>query len=269
MIDTAELRAAQQRGSEAGWEAWMEELAGQTASTWLGFLRDIRLPVADVHVEMFAGLPLFLLQRPRGVEVYNDTTNAAVDWFRCLRKSKLHKVLVQLHRQLSGVDLDPVQLVQLQRQSANRMIRVYCWFRLALEIYRDHQRQQRKRPFGRPFAYEILNGHEPWVRELYDVLTDVDPDLPGLHGRLARVQYEHNSWEKIFSIYDTPNTLFWIDAQPGFVTRFGEGGASRFVRRLENLQGSFRLLWWKSTLPKVLTKWDTRKLANGLTLVVG
>lgn len=270
LISTEELRAAQLHGRQQEPDPWMARVLHQTgeSAAWYKALCAVELPERPVHVELLPGLPMLLTRQPGGVEVYNDFGRAATDFFRCLRVPDLHQQLTQLHWKCGGVDLDPTKLARLCRADETRMVRTYCWFRLALGLF-QRRRADRGMWQNRPIAYEVFDHQDPWARDLYSMMTDIDPDLPGLHGRLMRVQFEENPWEKILQLYDGSDTLFWIDAQPGFLRAYGDGSSpAEFVRRLEQLQGSFTLLWWMPELPAPLRRWPHTSLdGTSLTLV--
>jgi len=234
---------------------------------WYKALGRLKLPEAEVHVELLSGLPILATRRPVGAEIYNDQLGGATDFFRCLRLPSLHEQFLGLHYRFGGIDLNPRKLARLCRSHDSRLMRAYCWFRLALGLF-QHRRTDRGLWQDRPQQFDVLDINDEWADALYNVLTNIGPDLPGLHGRLALVQFEENPWEKIIKLYDAPDTLFWIDAQPGLVEQQSITSPTALVDRLADLKGSFAVLWWKQKIPKGLQRWEKQPIpGTSLTLL--
>lgn len=173
----------------------------------------MELPRHKLYVDLFGHYPTFLLHTPSGVEVFNDQDRLVEGFFRVLRTPDALQEFCLLHRMLSNgpAMIDEQGVLRLLRDSEQpTLLRIYCWFRLAKHLFRRHQQANLGLFAQRGINYSVLDGPDPLSHETAAFLAAIDPDLPNLHGRLGRVQYEHYPWQKVLDIYDGPDTLFGI-----------------------------------------------------------
>lgn len=157
-------------------------------------------PRHEVYVEVFGGAASVLMQKePSRTEIYNDIDNRIVNVFRVLR--------------------DPDQAMELQRLLELTLfsIREYedCYGEPKDEI--DDARMMicrsffgigsdsvfRKNGFRRGFKNHKLDSNNA-----FSSYTDC---LPFFVSRLRSVIIENYDWRKLIKIYDSKDTLFYVD----------------------------------------------------------
>ena len=158
------------------------------------------IPPHTTYVEPFGGgAQLLFAKPPSKIEVYNDIDKGLVNFFRILRDNfdKLQRLLIlspysrnEYHQCLDtweGVE-DPVE-------------RARRWFVVC--------RQSIGGMFGGGWGFSVGRGENKtsiarkWVNAI--------DGLPEVVERLRRVQVECYDFRKIFELYDTLGTLFYVD----------------------------------------------------------
>ena len=167
------------------------------------------LPTKRTYVELFGGgAPLFLSRPPAEIEVVNDNGRDVINFFTKLREVSSFNWFFLLTR-IFPVDsfMHPVYLRKVLRAATceDEVISAYLWYRYIRQVYRSNNN----------FGTDILLDEGSTISSL----AAIDPLLPSIHGRLIRVQHECNSVKSILSIYDSEDTMFWID--PTIYGRFG------------------------------------------------
>jgi DNA adenine methylase len=189
-----------------------------------------RLPPHTAYVEPFAGgAKIFFFKSRSKVEVLNDLDGDLVNFYR----------VCQSHYQ---------ELVRYLRF----MIVSREWFQRLLETppeaLTDIQRAGR-------YLYLQKNAYGARVtRKAYAIHVSGNPNfnpeslekvLAETHERLARVQIENLSYEKVLKLYDRPETLFYLDP-PYFGIRLYRHNLEhedfeKMAERLKSLKGKFLL----------------------------
>lgn len=159
------------------------------------------LPERSTYVELCGGgAPLFMSRSPVPVEVYNDCDHHVVNLFDQLRDPRSFQWFFLLSRLFTiNSYLHPILLRKLLRQvdKEDAVIIAYLWYcylRQVCILSKD----------AGP-SVSFVEG------TTFDALSVIDTIFPEIHGRLFRMQHENNSWEKILDIYDSENTMFWVD----------------------------------------------------------
>lgn len=189
------------------------------------------LPECRTYVEVFGGRsPLLLARQPAPVEVINDYNRAVISLFRVLRDPEFFCWFYLLSKTLPpSTQFISHSLWQLWQEFAEvePALASYAWYCYARPSLANIEL---------PSVPDTIPEEAP--KRILSALCSVDPRLIQLHNRLFRVQIEHNTIETIFKIYDSDNTLFWLD-----VPFDGEGaldleGTYILLSYLDNLEGA-------------------------------
>lgn len=192
------------------WFGRFESLPNTDSIPQIDDLRTIakQLPPAHTYVELFGGgIPFIFLRDPAPVEVYNDVSSHVVNFMRTLRYPEQFGWLFLLSR-LFPIDqkLSPIPLRNFVRggEEGDDVVRAYAWYYQARQTFA----QVSDDLIRNSVLLESVNDDMDLV---VDALEEVDSLLPAVHGRIFRAQIEQYSWQKIIEIYDSTETLFWVD----------------------------------------------------------
>jgi len=204
--------------------------AGSSVSTNLQAIAQ-GLPECLTYVEVFGGrAPLLMARDPAPVEVFNDYARAAISFFHTLRDPAsfswfyLISQLVPPSNEFLASHLYSVWEGQSEEDAVIATYAWYCYLRRSLP--------EREIP---PPATELPDSVPGKV---VAALRSVDELLPYLHNRLYRVQIEHSTIEKVAQIYDTPDTLFWVDPPFEGTGALDLDGTYILLAYLNNLKGA-------------------------------
>jgi len=200
------------------------------------------LPECHTYVEVFGGgAPMLYARAPAAVEVVNDVGNYVIDFLRVLRDPVLFVKFYLLSKLFSADDaLDTDHLREFVRASAtgDKVLSAYAWYCYVRQVYlyavKNSIPNETHALIRDSIAANPLDGALPAI---LDTLYAVDGLLVDIHGRLFRVQYEKNSWNKVLDIYDTENTLFWVDPIDYGPEKIDEDELLLLVESLEELSG--------------------------------
>ncbi|MGQ9697165.1 MAG: DNA adenine methylase [Armatimonadota bacterium] len=161
------------------------------------------VPPHRVYVEPFGGGgSLLFAKKPAPVEVYNDIDSSLVNFFRVLRDPEKFE---RFHRLVSLTPYSREEYYFCRETWENcedDVERAYRWFVVA--------RMSFSGCFGRSWSFSLTQSSRGMARACSSWLSTIDL-LPQIHARLMQVQIEHRDFREIFAIYDTTETLFYVD----------------------------------------------------------
>lgn len=172
------------------------------------------MPRHNIYCEAFGGGAQVLFAKPTSpVEVYNDLDSGLVHFFRILRDAILGK---ELQRRL--------ELTPFSRQEYHDSLKGWMdqtdpvekalqWFVVA--------RQSFSGIFGNSWAITVKSTARGMSAGASRWLSAVEM-LAEAAKRLLRVAVEHLDFRRLLKIYDTPETLFYLD--PPYVADTRKGG---------------------------------------------
>lgn len=183
-----------------------------------------RIPEHTLYCEVFGGgLAVFLAHQPSEVEVINDINGELVSFYRCC---KYHLEAL----------LDDIDLVLNSRQE----LRDYLAQPGLTEIQRAARWFIRNRISfggqGQNFAVCRTHALNSRAKNMLAIRS--------LNRRLDRTTIENSTWEKCFSLYDSPESFFFLD--PPYLDSGGSAYAgwsehelTRFATTVVKLKGSW------------------------------
>ena len=234
------------------------------------------MPEHKIYVEPFGGgASLLFAKEPSSVEVYNDLDERLYDLFIVLSNPKMFE---KFYRR--------VALLPHSRQMFNRyhdiwdkindrVERAARWYYVIRHTFGGFYAPNKK-----CWAYSI-NCSSRGMSALTSKWLSTLEMLPEIHERLQRVQIEHNDFQKIFEVYDTPDTLFYADPPYVLSTRkdvrykcdMTNKEHRKLIHILLNLKGKVMLSGYECDLYKLLVKrswrlvrFPTKKYAGKATL---
>jgi DNA adenine methylase len=161
------------------------------------------LPAHHIYVEPFGGAgSLLLAKEPSKVEVYNDLDGGLVGFFRALRNPETFAELQRL------ASLTPYSRFEYFDNTANwqkaetEAERAYRWFMVARASFSGL--------FGHSWSFSVTNSSRGMAAAVSRYLGAIEA-LPEVAARLLRVQIEQRDALKIFDLYDTAETFFYLD----------------------------------------------------------
>lgn len=253
--------------------------ANAVRRSFSGYAGENFLPIAEIlaslpdhkqYVEVLPGVPLFSAKSPVAVEIVNDYGKNVTSLFRILRTPKLLRRFCQVRRVLSDMLLDEWRLVGgYINHEPSKFWRVCAYYQLIRQLFtRGQQLQDSLWDNARERDFKVFRN--TWSKSLYKWMSQVDALLPNIHGRLMRVQYEHNTWHRIFELYDDPNTLFWIDGRGDLIRACTKDNEAVLPQVLRHVKGKFAIFYWAPSdeLPKSLRRWGVEDLPGESCLVV-
>jgi len=217
-------------------------------------------PPHRIYVEPFGGgASLLFAKPPSPVEVYNDADSGLVNLFRVLR--------------------DPDKFVELQRlielTPYSREEYKYCqatWQDCADEVERAHRfyvvaRQSMSGWVGMSWSLSVTASNRGMAKSCSAWLSAIDR-LPQIHQRLMQVQIEHGDFRRIFSTYDTLDTLFYCDPpyisstrrSGGYACEMGDNDHRDLVSILLHIAGKAVLSGYDHPIYEPLTENGWRRL---------
>lgn len=184
-------------------------------------------------VEPFGhGHSLIMAKNPSPVEVRNDSDDGVLKFFSVLRSPDNLGWFFVLSRIFPpGEVLDPVALRQyLSLPREDDVTRSFAWYCNMRSTFAEWKK------FSESEAESLWENEA--VLGQTGLLQMVDPLLPAIRDRLMRIQHESNSWEKMLEIYDTKDTLFWVDIPDYGPYKFDIPRINEVLDRLEKCKGS-------------------------------
>ena len=161
------------------------------------------IPSHHTYAECFGGAgALLFAKKPSPVEVYNDLDGGLVNFFRVLRDPEKFERFQRL------VSLTPYSREEYNfcrntwEGCTDDVERAYRWFVVARMSFSGQ--------FGNSWSFDVIRSARGMAGECSRWLNTIDL-LPQIHARLMRVQIEHKDFREVINIYDTPNTLLYMD----------------------------------------------------------
>jgi len=213
-------------------------------------------PPHHTYVEVFGGGGSVLFAKPPSkIEVYNDLDEGLTNFFLILRDR-----FDEFHR---AVSLTPYsrrewQLCRDTWKDCEDIERARRWYVVA--------RQSFSGDFGCSWSLSVTQSRRGMSGANAKWLSSID-HLPRISQRLLRVQVECYDWRKILEIYDTPDTLFYLD--PPYVHSTRRGGEythemtddshKELVQCLLELNGKVVLSGYENEIYAPLDIWTKHK----------
>ena len=173
------------------------------------------IPPHKIYVEVFGGgASLLFAKRPSPVEVYNDIDSGLVNFFRVLRDEE------KFQKFYEKVCLTPYSreeyhcCVDTWEQCEDEVERAYRWFVVAKMSFSGE--------FGGGWSFSVTLSRRGMAGTCSRWLSMIE-ELPLIHERIMRVQIEHKDFRELIPLYDTENTLFYMDPPYVHATRSGGG----------------------------------------------
>lgn len=216
----------------ADWYQVFESLPVDEEGVHDGVLDTItkKLPNCHTYVELFgAGTSLLARRAPASVEVYNDHSSHVVNFFRVLRSPETFAWFFLLSR------LFPVS-TPLERRALRTFLQGTMEGDAVLMAYAWYCNLRPQLP-----TYLLNSSDAPEEGVTTSILAAVDNSFPWVRHRLMRVQYEHNSWQKVLDIYDSQGTLFWVDVPPRGFEHLSVESTHLLLRALNQVAGAVAL----------------------------
>lgn len=190
------------------------------------------LPEAQLYVEVFAGRsPLFCYRNPAPVEVLNDYAGRLVSFFRMLRSPQdFHWFCLLTHYHPPWFRVEDHLFPKFMQAANDPLISIYLWYLRMWQVFSRYQEKPDAKAVVPPGLPE-----DPTQLILY-AMHATDALLTQLHNRVYRTQIESLPPDKVLEIYDSEDTLFWVD----FPTHFGDASENftlQFLERLSDVKG--------------------------------
>ncbi len=174
------------------------------------------LPFRNRYVEVFGGSGAVLLNRPPApLEVYNDRFGGVVDFYRCVRDSKLCQQLTErLELQLYGREEFQIAVTTWEDVSdtVERAARWYTSWAYSIS--------KNGRTYGRSISHTGVKSLAIKHRTLMQ--------FPVAHQRLQNVQIENLDWRVCLDDFDSDETVFYLD--PPYLDCDASGYKHKFTR---------------------------------------
>lgn len=182
---------------------------GKMFSKIVPILENIR---HDIYVEVFGGGGVCLLnKKPNKAEVYNDIDKYLYDFFTLLINKKEFEEFYKKAALLPCSKQIFENFVSNINFENNKVNRVLQWFYCQRNSFGGMGKTWR-------FFKTIKGIRRNMSGVVSSWLTCIDK-LPEIHNRLLRVQIECRDWRDILNIYDSKNTLFYLDPPYVITTR--------------------------------------------------
>lgn len=178
-----------------------------------------------MYVEVFGGGGAVLMAKKIStLEVFNDIDSGLCNFFMVLSDpddfEKFHRMVDALpfSKQMYREFLDE------WGKEKDKIKRAVKWFYVARNSFSGI--------FGNSWGFSVNTITRGMLKSVSDWRSIVDL-LPEIHNRLIRVQIENRDWSHIFNIYDSENTLFYLD--PPYV-KDARTGSGKYVYEMTNDQ---------------------------------
>lgn len=171
-------------------------------------------PAHHTYVEPFAGSGVVLLAKPAGkVEVYNDLNSGLVALYSVIRDhDKVQRLLWLCHNAPSSREMFS-DYVQTWQEPADEVERAFRWFYVARHSFSGI--------WGQSWGFSVSANARGMAQPCSSWLSALDL-LASVSRRMRHVQIEHVDFRRVIRIYDTPQTLFYVD--PPYVMSTRSGG---------------------------------------------
>jgi DNA adenine methylase len=161
------------------------------------------IPPHKVYVEVFGGgASLLFAKKPSPVEVYNDIDSNLVSFFRVLRDEE------KFQKFYEKVCLTPYSreeyyyCMDTWEQCEDEVERAYRWF-VAV-------RMSFSGIFGNGWGFVVTSSCRGMASRCSSWLSAIE-ELPLIHRRFMVVQVEHRDFRDLIPLYDTKDTLYYLD----------------------------------------------------------
>ena len=208
-------------------------------------------PKHTCYVEVFGGgAHVLFKKRPSIREVYNDIDKNLYALFKVLSHPKMYKEFVRRISKLIAMrDVFNDFKLKIENEDLSLIDRAIVFYYLSrLSMYGSQTDFIVNKTINRP-----LNRGLNFYKTAYE--------------RLKNVIIENKSYENLIEIYDTPDTLFYLDPPYVFDTRNGELYRYEFsnekhlklIEILQNIKGKAIVSGYESNLYLGLTHWNKVK----------
>ena len=182
------------------------------------------IPKHRIYVEAFGGAGALLFAKPRSaVEVYNDIDSGLVNLYRVLRDPESFQ---QLYKKAVLTPYSREEFYTMREtwsQTEDPVERAYRYYVVARMSFAGI--------FGNSWALWVAQSSRGISGATRSYLSALER-LPEIHQRLSVVQIEHLDFRRIFQIYDSPETFFYLD--PPYVPETRRAGEYAHEMSLED-----------------------------------
>lgn len=185
---------------------------------------------ATTFVDLLGGASVLFATKPSPVEIYNDRDGRVTNFFRVLREDSEYDSLFALFQTVHNRNaMSEIKLRHFLQTADDPVLRAFCFIYLSRQVLKRYCSEQDKRKLlSLKKHFEVFDRKKQG--SIYTALDLIDKFLGEVHGRLYRVQIENNTPEKVIDIYDTSDTVFWIDPE-------SEHEADQFLEILASVKG--------------------------------
>lgn len=217
------------------------------------------VPEHRIYVEAFGGgASLLFAKPPSPIEVYNDLNEGLVNFFRVLRDPEK---AARLHMLASSTPFSREEYCECRdhwHESDTDVERAHKWFVAARMAFSGN--------FGTGWA-RAINSSTRGMSQSVSRWNSAHEILGWAHGRLMRVQVENIDFRKLLPIYDTADTLFYLDPPYVLSTRrckayqheMSDADHRDLIELVLTLKGKVLLSGYESYLYKPLMKSGWRR----------
>ena len=182
------------------------------------------IPPHHTYVEVFGGgASLLFAKKPSPVEVYNDMDSGLVNFFRVLRDPAKFERFYRL------VCLTPYSREEYYycrdtwETCDDEVERAYRWYIVARMSFSGR--------LGGGWSFSLTLSRRKMAASCSRWLSIIEM-LPQIHQRMMMVQIEHRDFRDIIKIYDTKDTLFYMD--PPYIPETRRGGGYEHEMSIED-----------------------------------
>jgi len=182
------------------------------------------IPKHHIFVEVFGGgAQLLFAKPPSPVEVYNDIDSALTNFFRVLRDPEKFQ---RFHRLVSLTPYSREEYYFCRdtwEQCEDDVERAYRWFVVAKMSFSGR--------FGAGWCFNLNASSRGMSKFCSGWLSTIEM-LPQIHARIMRVQIERKDFRELIPLYDTPETLFYID--PPYISETRKAGGYKHEMSMDD-----------------------------------
>lgn len=157
------------------------------------------LPIHNLYVELLSGENTNLKRKtPTKSEVYNDTRDLILDFFKVIRYKELNELFIKYVFEYD-TDNEVYKNTEL-----NRGITPERWEELS-NFYFDFNNNKIEGNIKR------CSGYRPMTKETEKYVRNISDNLVYMVTRLRMLQYEKRPYTDIIERFDSKETLFYVD----------------------------------------------------------
>lgn len=182
------------------------------------------LPEHKTYVEPFGGAASVLIRKPpSNAEIYNDLNDELVNFFKVLRNPCTAKLLID------QVKKTPYARKEFELSYMPSSFSIERARRLSVRAAMGFGATGASRPSKTGFRHNVSGGRSP-ARDF----ISYPKALERISERLKSVVIEHRPATELFSRYDHPDTLFYVDPPYLWETRCKNAKHQSYAHEMDN-----------------------------------